>query len=513
MPRRHSPLIPLPLLVLAACAEDRSPTAPAPPSAPSAEAVSAVTGQRVVNSLADPGDGVCDARQCTLREAIKASGTTAITFAPSLTGPITLAAPAAHGGPLAIATTLTISGPAAGITIRRQSTDPAFRILRVGEGATVTLTNLALRNGKTDLQQGGGIINLGTLTLVNCTVAGNASTRFGGGIENQGPLTLAHSTVADNSAPGGGGIDNVDVRLVATNSVIARNSGGGIDNRGGTLQLTNTTVSDNVGRGIAEDRSTSTLDRVRITGNSGGGYALHQGRTALTNSTIARNSATEGAGILNSGGGDLTIAKSTVADNTASGRGGGILDLDDPFGRVGADITLVNSTVTGNSAESGGGIQISQRGSAGMVITNSTVASNSAREGGGGIRQQGGLDDGSSGISLTNSLVARNTAPAGPDLLGSFGARFSLIGDGSGSDLTNTDGNQVGNVSPNTGPIDPLLGPLADNGGPTRTRALLPGSRAIDAASSDGCPGKDQRGIARPQGSACDIGSYERESP
>jgi CSLREA domain-containing protein len=512
MPRRDSPLILLPFLVLAACGEDRSPTAPTPPSAPIAEAVSASSGQRVVNSLADPGDGVCDARQCTLREAIKAPGTTVITFASGLTGPVTLAPPAARGGPLAIGTSLIITGPAASITIRRRSTDPAFRILRVGEGVTVTLTNLALRNGRTDLL-GGGIINHGTLTLVNCTVAGNVSTQFGGGIDNHGPLTLRHSIVADNSAPRGGGIDNVDSRLVAANSVIARNSGGGIVNRGGTLEITNTTVSDNVGGGISEDRSTSTLDRVRITGNSGGGYSLHQGRATLTNSTIARNSAVEGAGILNSGGGVLTIAKSTVANNIASGRGGGILDLDDPFGRVGAAITLVNSTVTGNSAEWGGGIQISQRGSAGMVITNSTVASNSAREGGGGIRQQGGLDDGSSGISLTNSLVARNSAPAGPDLLGSIAARFSLVGDGTGSDVTNTDGNQVGNVSPNTGPIDPLLGSLADNGGPTRTRALLPGSPAIDAASSDGCPGKDQRGIPRPQGPACDIGSYERESP
>ena len=68
-------------------------------------------------------------------------------------------------------------------------------------------------------------------------------------------------------------------------------------------------------------------------------------------------------------------------------------------------------------------------------------------------------------------------------------------------------------MPPFTAAIDPRLGPLALNGGPTRTRALLPGSPAIDAASSSGCPQRDQRGIARPQGPACDIGSYERESP
>jgi hypothetical protein len=265
-----------------------------------------------------------------------------------------------------------------------------------------------------------------------------------------------------------------------------------------------------VGGGLSEDRSLSTLDRVRITGNSDGGYALHQGRTTITNSTIARNSAIDGAGVLNSGGGEMTISKSTVADNTASGRGGGILNLDDVFGRVGTGIRLVNSTVTRNSAKFGGGILVRDNGTASMEITNSTIALNSARVGGGGIELDEGGEFGS--IGLTNSLVARNTAPSDPDLRGSFDARFSLVGDGTGSDVTNTDGNQVGNVSPNTGPIDPLLGPLANNGGPTRTRALLPGSPAIDAASSDGCPGKDQRGISRPQGSACDIGSYERES-
>jgi hypothetical protein len=60
---------------------------------------------------------------------------------------------------------------------------------------------------------------------------------------------------------------------------------------------------------------------------------------------------------------------------------------------------------------------------------------------------------------------------------------------------------------------DPLLGALTDNGGPTDTQALLPGSPAIDAGSADGCPQHDQRGVARPQGAGCDIGAYERVPP
>jgi hypothetical protein len=138
------------------------------------------------------------------------------------------------------------------------------------------------------------------------------------------------------------------------------------------------------------------------------------------------------------------------------------------------------------------------------------VAGNSAQSQGGGILLSGFNED-SPGVSLTNTIVAQNTAPQGRDLFGTFSARFNLIGDGTGSNVTNTDGNQVGKVAPHSGLIDPRLGPLADNGGATRTRALLSGSPAIDAATSDGCPGRDQRDVSRPQGAACDIGSYERE--
>jgi hypothetical protein len=103
-------------------------------------------------------------------------------------------------------------------------------------------------------------------------------------------------------------------------------------------------------------------------------------------------------------------------------------------------------------------------------------------------------------------LVALNTAPTAPDVADGF-ARFSLIGKGGGSGISNTNGNQVGTSG---SPIDPRIGPLANNGGPTRTHALLAGSPAIDAASAADCPATDQRGVSRPQGTGCDIGSYEK---
>jgi CSLREA domain-containing protein len=505
-------LIPSILATSLACRDTTEP-APTPADAGAPAFAAAAAGHRTVTSLADPGDGTCNAAQCTLREALADPGSTDISFAAGLTGAVTLAAPQAGGGTLVIRESLTIAGPGAGITIRRRATDPQFRILTIEPGATVALANLTLRNGKTD-RVGGGIVNFGTLMLRNCTVAGNASSQHGGGIDNHGPLTLEHTTVANNSAAGsGGGIDNHGMTLTVTNSSIVRNSGSGIESGGGTLAITNTAVSFNSGRGIILDWGHATLEKVRILGNSGGGIALHQGTIALTNSTVSRNSAGDGGGIVNSAGGRYTIANSTISNNAATGLGGGIYNtVGDPFGRLSATVRLTNSTVSGNSAGSGGGIRNSDRlGGAFVTVINSTIASNSARATGGGIDQEEAALESSNIVSLVNSLVARNTAPTAPDVTGGAGASFSLIGDGTGSGLTNSNGNQVGNVSPYTSPIDPRLGPLADNGGPTATRALEAGSPAIDAASSPDCPATDQRGVARPQGAACDIGSYERE--
>jgi hypothetical protein len=124
---------------------------------------------------------------------------------------------------------------------------------------------------------------------------------------------------------------------------------------------------------------------------------------------------------------------------------------------------------------------------------------------------------------MSNTIVAQNGGPGAPDILnsGSFafiGAAFSLIGNGTGSGLTNDDGNLVGNVSPSTSSIDPKINPLTDNGGPalpfgnpTPTHALRAGSPARNSGGAEFCPATDQRGVSRPQGPACDMGSYERD--
>jgi hypothetical protein len=143
------------------------------------------------------------------------------------------------------------------------------------------------------------------------------------------------------------------------------------------------------------------------------------------------------------------------------------------------------------------------------------VRNSASEEGGGIVQEEGAAGLGEPNVlALRNSIVAQNTAPIGPDVrvTESDGtlvfASFNLIGDGSGSSLTNTDGNQVGSAG---APIDPKLAPLANYGGPTTTHRLLPGSPAIDAASAADCPAADQRGVPRPQGAGCDIGSFERK--
>jgi CSLREA domain-containing protein len=500
----------LSLLLFVACGEDQPPTAPVSPT----ENTTSAASHLVVNSLADPGDGTCNARECTLREAIENAGSTTISFASGLTGTITLARPAAGGGTLVINKALTITGPSGRITIARRSTDPAFRLLTIGDGGIASLANLSLRNGRTD-RNGGGIINFGSLTLRNCIIADNRAFT-GGGIDNHGPLTLTRTVVEHNarsSTFGVGGIHNHLRRVSITNSSVANNSGEGIFNGGGSLEIANSTISDNSGGGVGQDWGGTTLDHVKILSNSGGGISNHQGGVFLTNSTVARNSSSRGGGIFNSAGGFISIVSSTISNNSATERGGGIFStVHDSFGRLSAGIEIFNSTVSGNSAQFGGGIENSNDlGGADVRIINSTIARNSALSEGGGVRNEDSEvdSDQSNSVFLINSLVALNSAPTAPDAA-DVGARFSLIGDGTGSGVANTNGNKVGKVSPNSSRIDPRIGALANNGGPTRTHALLAGSPALNAASSSDCPAKDQRGVARPQGAGCDMGSFEK---
>ena len=166
-------------------------------------------------------------------------------------------------------------------------------------------------------------------------------------------------------------------------------------------------------------------------------------------------------------------------------------------------LTLTSSTVSGNFGREGGGIW--NRVDATLTLTDSTVSGNTASIDGGGINNSfSGTGE------LANSIIAGNGAPTGPDCTGSpTSVGHNLIGTNDGCNFTRATGDLVN--------VDPKLGPLADNGGPTFTHALLPGSPAIDAGDRASCRGTDQRGVARPVDGdgdgdgipVCDIGAFE----
>jgi hypothetical protein len=300
--------------------------------------------------------------------------------------------------------------------------------------------------------------------------------------------------------------------LTITNGNDGGSDGGGIFNQsnGGTLTITGCTISGNVadgdGGGIKNSFGTVVITSSTLSGNSaagdGGGIYNDNGGVTWTSSTLSGNSATgDGGGIYNNAG-KMAMTNSTLSANSANGEGGGIENHNSGF-----DIT--NSTLSGNSAQNGGGLRNDDGGE--MNLTNCTITANSAK-GVGGVDTSAG-----DGMGISNTIIAKNTDSDGnPDCLGSFSSSgYNLIGDDSGATITPATGDQIGTAG---SPIDPRLGPLQDNGGPTQTQALLAGSTAIDKGNSSGS-NTDQRGFARPVdnpaipnatgGDGSDIGAFE----
>jgi hypothetical protein len=214
----------------------------------------------------------------------------------------------------------------------------------------------------------------------------------------------------------------------------------------------------------------------------------------VTNSTFSQNRAREGGGIVNNG--TLTVNNSTFSLNDASQEGGGI---------TGSGIlTLTNSTFYLNNAGSqDSGIDQGDFGT--LTVTNSTFSRNSAFQG-------GGISNSGNRTTLSNTIMANN--PDGENCFGTTTNGGYNIDDGTTCGFSTTNNSQ-----PNTDPkLDP--GGLQHNGGPTQTIALLQGSPALDAIpkGQSGCATNtnaittDQRGVKRPQGTACDIGSYEKKA-
>jgi len=403
----------------------------------------------------------------------------------------------------------------------------------------VMLTS-SIVSGNTSGGAGGGIITLGDAMLTNSTVSGNtAYGNGGGGIALAGGITLIESTVSGNSTEGrygrGGGIF-AGANVTLTSSTVSGNStegddapGGGIfTNSGGAVTLINSTVSGNStagrispGGGIFTSDGAVIVTDSTVSGNStagigsSGGGIYADGNVTLTNSTVSGNYTAgygaRGGGIVTRFFGAVTLTLSTVSGNSSTGRGGGIY----AFGAV----TLLGSTISGNATTGdnarGGGIFAYGD----VTLTSSTISGNStAFAAGGGILANGDVSiawstiagnttTGSNGgglyvlnspfqslLTIRNSIVAGNTLVAGtigpdfiPDPEGVLIVEYSVIGDNNFTGLAeaqspDANGNLIGQSIDNggSGIINPLLGPLANNGGPTMTHALSPGSPAID---------------------------------
>lgn len=427
-----------------------------------------------------------------------------------------------------------------------------------GAQSSLTVTNVAFVSNVNDFG-GGGISNGATLTVTGCTFTNN-NTTTGGGSGSSGGGAILSST------------NNVNIPVIISNSAFTGNmanstfagSGGAIRNRSGSMTITNSTFTNNTainGGAVSSDEnisitgSTFTGNSVNFAGSQGGAIS-GSGQLTINSSVITGNSAFRyGGGIMSNG--NLTINNSTISNNNSNEQGGGIVF----FGGA-TTLNITNSTVSGNTTrDAGGGLSAgfntinitgstfsnnsnSQLFGGGGIsfnsntatVSNSTFSGNTAAgQGGGAIRIDGGTltftsltianntTTGSGGgilnfsamINLRNSILANSNGSGGsPDIFGSVNSQgYNLIRSTMGATIT-------GDTATNITGLDPQLGPLANNGGPTLTHALMVGSPAVDKGNSFGLT-TDQRGMMRPSdlpnanypnaagGDGADIGAFE----
>ncbi|HKG98184.1 MAG TPA: choice-of-anchor Q domain-containing protein, partial [Pyrinomonadaceae bacterium] len=530
-----------------------------------------------VNSLSDtpdavPGNGVCadGGGACTLRAALQEAnalaGDDTINF--SVTGTINLT-----GALPDITSNININGTGSAVLTVRRDTGGDYRIFFL-DNHNVSISGMTITNGKSPDgaagsgqpgRPGGGIWQAGgSLTLTDVVITanrtGNGATignnntagwgGSGGGIEGSGVLTMTNvditNNITGNGATGfsggtggsGGGLSFSGSVLTMTNVRVTGNqtgnagttTSGGLGGNGGSgggMHVTATTLNfshvnvDNNTAGDGDD------------GGDAGGLFLVSGVATIVNSTFSNNSTGQGSNKFAArggiGGGIWSLGQITMSgclisgnstkatarnDGTGGGPGGGISN--------GNTLTMVNSTVSGNQASPdggrGGGIFNSANA---LTLTNVTITGNSAYTCC-NFHQGQGVDNGNVTIAR-NTIIAGNGDPTVPDVTGIFESQgHNLIGkataggNGNNGDQTGftngVNGDQVGTLA---APIDPKLGPLADNGGLTRTHKLLAGSSAVDTGdntlakdAANNTLRTDQRGAGRFNG-IVDIGAFE----
>ena len=492
-------------------------------------AVNIFAATLTVTKIEDTNDGVCDA-DCSLREAVvgAVSGDTVV-FSPLFNSPQTITLTL---GQIAIDKNLTITGT--GSDLVDVSANLAGRIFNITGNVNVTMSGMKLRDGKVGTTSsvdavGGAILIMGgSLNLTNTELTNNtafyAPENFGEGgaiLGDECTITLTNVNVHHNVSPGAAvfafptgnitdsvisnNIFGVYARtLNISNVLVSGNSFLGVNSE--FLTVTDSTIADN-GRGVAggDAVSTMTVENSLISGNTDVGLSM-SGVATIRNSVISNNSRNdEGAGIANTG--TIYVIDSAITGNTASMHGGGIRTAN-----ASSHLYVTNSTISGNVAGTilstalGGGIY--GRGSANVVFTNSTISNNRTSGSGGGFRT-----DASGTFTVRNTVIAGNTSTNTneEDVSG------DIVSDG-----INLIGNTFGSSGWIAGDllnVNPMLGPLADNGGVTMTHALLPGSPAIDAGNNSVAIDPqtqmalkgDQGGFQRFSGGTVDIGAYESQ--
>lgn len=414
-----------------------------------------------VTKTADTNDGVCDS-DCSLREAITKANADSGDMVVVPPGDYTLATTR-----LTVSASMTISGAGPGLTVIHAP--PNLGVLDMTAG-TVTISGVTITGGNLGGVEptGAGIEKIaGTLTLTNSAVTGNNAT-------------------SEAAGPRGGGIDNVNGDLTIVNSTISDNH---------LVSASQQTLGGGIWDGAVG--TTLTITGSRLTGNT------------------SENGSGEAGGIFTNAG--FHISDTTIDGNQAGVFGGGVFANGDSGTFTG--VTLSHNIAGSATGAVGGGIFAN----APLEIANTTITGNQAL---GGSNVGGGIHSNNS-IAMTNVTLDANTASVHSDLQnnGPVTAVNTIISNGIGDtdndnceqpvatslghniDSGNTCGLTAAGDQVNT---DPKLGLLADNGGPTLTELPALDSPALNAGLASKCPATDQRGVARPQDGACDIGAVER---
>ena len=471
-------------------------------------AASAHAATFVVRNTADSGRG--SLRDAITRADANPSGD-AITF--SAVGTITLASPLP-----AVSGQLVIAGPSAGaVTI---SGDNQVQVLAVAPASNLWLGGVTIADGNAETA-GGGIENAGNLVVTGVTFDGNVSTDAGGAIMNLGTAAVSDSTFTYNSSVNGGAAisNGSGATLTIGHVTFAHNwgqvnvrwSSGAITNSG-TLTITDSTFQHNSGGGFgtaaifntrhATLSVTATRFIHNVQGNDGGDGAITSaGSLVITDSEFIGNEGLYGATVRSTGP-SLTVSGSTFLRNVGTG-------VQNEKGTL----TVTRSTFAQNFTDFD--VSAIENDAGRAAITNSSLVGIPVRELVATVYNAGSMQVTAS--TIVKGYVqndSRESPRAVTTLVGSIldtRCRGPFTDGGYNLDAGTTCGFSASGSVSNT---DPMLQPLARNGGPTETMALSPTSPAVDAIplGAIGCGTtlvSDQRGVSRPQGAGCDIGAYE----